>query len=246
MNALLSRPPGFWRVVWLLLSTSRRRALGRLAQQRAMMRQRVGRPSMNWAGLGFFVTVIVMLGLNIAGSFLVLRAVSGGERIDAERNGRVVVDRWFLEWVNHAERQTLNAIDRDREIDRILAPKYRSEAHYRAKEHGGNEEAIAARLRQTVASHRTGDFIEEDKAAGGLKSLPGMHTLAALLGSIALAWWAVMLVFQGEGMELDTLRRRHPIWERLFSHPVSPGPIFLGDPCQVGVDDPHVQPDRTR
>jgi len=65
MNALLSRPPGFWRVVWLLLAASRRRALGRLAQQRAMMRQRVGRPSMNWAGLGFFVTVIVMLGLKI-------------------------------------------------------------------------------------------------------------------------------------------------------------------------------------
>ena len=50
-----------------------------------------------------------------------------------------------------------------------------------------------------------------------------------MLGSLALFWWAVMLVFQGEGLELDLQRRRHPMWEWLFSHPAPPGAIFLAE-----------------
>ena len=40
---------------------------------------------------------------------------------------------------------------------------------------------------------------------------------------------AVMLVFQGEGLELDLQRRRHPMWEWLFTHPAPPGAIFLAE-----------------
>lgn len=50
-----------------------------------------------------------------------------------------------------------------------------------------------------------------------------------MLGSLGLLWWAVMLVFQGEGLELDLQRRRHPMWEWLFSHPLSSGAIFLSE-----------------
>ena len=38
-----------------------------------------------------------------------------------------------------------------------------------------------------------------------------------------------MLVLQGEGVELDVQRRRNPIWEWLFSHPVSSGAVFLAE-----------------
>jgi hypothetical protein len=50
-----------------------------------------------------------------------------------------------------------------------------------------------------------------------------------MLGSLALLWWTVMLVFQGEGVELDLQRRRHPMWEWLFSHPVPPGAVFFAE-----------------
>jgi membrane protease YdiL (CAAX protease family) len=50
-----------------------------------------------------------------------------------------------------------------------------------------------------------------------------------MLGSIMLLWWAGMLILQGEGLELDLQRRRHPMWEWLFSHPVQPGAIFLAE-----------------
>ena len=50
-----------------------------------------------------------------------------------------------------------------------------------------------------------------------------------MIGSLVLLWWLVMLVFQGEGLELDLQRRRHPMWEWLFSHPAPPGAIFLAE-----------------
>ena len=53
--------------------------------------------------------------------------------------------------------------------------------------------------------------------------------LPAMLGSVVLIWWGVMLVFQGEGVELDLQRRRHPMWEWLFSHPVPAGAVFLAE-----------------
>ncbi len=50
-----------------------------------------------------------------------------------------------------------------------------------------------------------------------------------MLGSIALLWWGLMLVMQGEGPELDVQRRRHPMWKWLFSHPVRPGAVFYAE-----------------
>ena len=38
-----------------------------------------------------------------------------------------------------------------------------------------------------------------------------------------------MLIFQSEGLELDTQRRRHPMWEWLFSHPAPAGAVFLAE-----------------
>jgi membrane protease YdiL (CAAX protease family) len=44
-----------------------------------------------------------------------------------------------------------------------------------------------------------------------------------------LLWWLVMIVFQGEGLELDIQRRRHPMWEWLLSHPVRPLAAFAAE-----------------
>jgi hypothetical protein len=38
-----------------------------------------------------------------------------------------------------------------------------------------------------------------------------------------------MLVCQGEGLELDAQRRRHPIWEWLLSHPVRPAAVIVAE-----------------
>lgn len=59
-----------------------------------------------------------------------------------------------------------------------------------------------------------------------------------MLGSLALLWWGIMLVFQGEGLELDLQRRRHPMWEWLFFHPVPPGAVYLVEMLSPIAADP--------
>jgi membrane protease YdiL (CAAX protease family) len=113
--------------------------------------------------------------------------------------------------------------------DHHIEPFYSSEARSLAERFGGNQAAIEKKLREAVRSHGTRDFITSNEASPGLSALLESGRLTAMLGSIILFWWAIMLVFQGEGLELDLQRRRHPMWEWLFSHPVSPGAVFLAE-----------------
>jgi membrane protease YdiL (CAAX protease family) len=71
--------------------------------------------------------------------------------------------------------------------------------------------------------------------------MPGRNLpLAYDLGLLMLIWWFVMVTFQGEGMELDTQRRRHPMWEWLLSHPVRPGAVFLAEMFAPLASNPNV------
>jgi hypothetical protein len=48
MSGFVSAPPGFWTTVWLLLVAARKRAVGRQLRQRQLLRQRAGKPAVNW------------------------------------------------------------------------------------------------------------------------------------------------------------------------------------------------------
>ncbi len=74
-----------------------------------------------------------------------------------------------------------------------------------------------------------GDFESEDQAASGLEQLGPARSLPALFGSLVLLWWGLMLATQGEGPELDVLRRRHVMWEWLLSHPIRTGAMFCAE-----------------
>ena len=64
----------------------------------------------------------------------------------------------------------------------------------------------------------------------GLMGVPGLNPVNVLvLATLVLIWWLITIIFQGEGLELDLQRRRHPMWEWLFSHPVRPGAVFLAE-----------------
>jgi membrane protease YdiL (CAAX protease family) len=84
-------------------------------------------------------------------------------------------------------------------------------------------------------------FVRETRAASFAGVLSRHATpLASLIGVIMLAWWFVMVTFQGEGVELDVQRRRHPMWEWLFSHPVRPGAVFLAEMIAPLSSNPNV------
>lgn len=73
------------------------------------------------------------------------------------------------------------------------------------------------------------NLVDHKLAQPGVTGLTQFGPLPALLASVVLLGWFVMLVFQGEGLELDLQRRRHPMWEWLFSHPVKPAAVFLAE-----------------
>jgi hypothetical protein len=132
-------------------------------------------------------------------------------------------------------------------------PDYISEAKRIAQETGGSQAILEQRLRETVRNHRLNDLITQDELRSGrqvrllISPNPKGEAFAgasgqssfkvpvatgrfpAFVGSLILFLWASMLVCQGEGLELDMQRRRHPMWEWLYSHPVPTSAIFFAE-----------------
>jgi membrane protease YdiL (CAAX protease family) len=303
MKSGLPKPTGFWTTVRLLLGASRKRAAGRRKRQQELLQSRAGKPSTDWSVLGFAFGILLMAILNVIAAFVVRSAVDSGERLEAERRGKTVVSRTFLDAAKTAAESYSKA-------DEYLAPFYSSESRRIAARYGGTQADIEQKLRDAVRTHGTlgfalavvpaerraaeqqgkmvvsgeffsavvwaetylyamanreldlycsseaqraadqyggskpvieqklrdavrqgniRDFISRTEASPGIAALGRVGPIPAMLGSVALLWWAVMLAFQGEGLELDLQRRRHPMWEWLFTHPVPSGAIFSAE-----------------
>ena len=217
MTAAGPSAAGFWATVALLLANSQKRAARR------------GHKNSDWREIVFVLAVLFVALVNILAALLVKAAVTSGERIEIERQGKVLVDQWFADKIREADAIARGSRWRLEAIDESLQPYYREEANRLAKQFGDDKDALADKLRATVQNRGTADFIELNRGAPGLLALPGFGVLPAMLGSIAMLWWSVMLIFHAGGLGLDTQRRRHPMWEWLFSHPVSAGAVFMAE-----------------
>jgi len=215
-------PPSFWRAVGMLLGAARKRAAGRQKRQQELLHHRARKSVFSWSWLGLVMAIVLTAAINGGAAFVVHFAVQAGERVDAEQCGKIVVSKWFLRDARGATAQVSSATD-------PLEAEYMREARRAAGDYGNAERVIEKKLRESVRRHGIQDLVGEDAAAPGLVALPKAGHIPALLGSIVLLWWCVMVVFQGEGLELDLQRRRHPMWEWLFSHPVAPGAIFMAE-----------------
>lgn len=209
--------PGFWRTVWLLLKVSRRRAGGRQSRQRQLLNNRRVNWAANLGSIGAILSLLFMLLLHGLAAFSVMTAVEAGQVARARQHGLIPVRQWFYNDAGTA-RQYI-----------VSDQSFRSEAEHIAHEDGGDEDAIEAQLRTLVARSGNRHLVPRDDAAPGLSALPRSGALASMLGSIILIWWFAMVVCQGEGLDLDLQRRRHPMWEWLLSHPIGAGAVFLAE-----------------
>lgn len=225
MKSQVPNPSGFWETVGLLLAAARQRAHGRRKRQGELLRHRSGRVTTDWDALGLVFTALAMIFVHGIAAFVIQSAVTSGERLDAEEKGKIVVSRYFLDVVNTS--LPLSTFPPDQSDQAIAAPYYSSEARKTAGSEGA-QQAAERRLRQAIRDHGARDFISADEAAPGISALPATG-VAPMLGSVMLIFWVAMLAFQGEGLELDLQRRRHPMWEWLFTHPVMPGAVFLAE-----------------
>ena len=219
-------PPGFWKTLLLLLGTARRRSSGRRTRQRELLNARSGKSATNWGSLGTLFTILFMIFLNVGAAWVVKMSVVFAERAEAELHGKIIVSRYFIDSVKEAENTHGSQPEL---IDQMLESRYSSEAQNIADRTDESEIKVERKLRDAVHAHGADDFVARADVTRGIAALAKLNGLPAMLGSAFLLLWAVMLVFQGEGLELDLQRRRHPMWEWLFSHPVKAGPVFLAE-----------------
>ncbi len=212
-------PPSFWETVRLLLSAAQRRSHGRRTRQQAVLYQRSSK-SANLEGFSFFFAILLMIGINIAAAFLIQLVVKESQRSEVEQSGKIVVSDSFF-----------GAIERYEEDPTPAMWEYECprEARSIAEDYGGSRTDVEQRLRVAIEEGGTRDLVAESKVSTGFVGLSLRSRLPGFLGSFVLLLWLSMLVFQGEGLDLDIQRRRHPIWEWLFSHPVRPAAVFLAE-----------------
>jgi hypothetical protein len=230
MSDTSSNKPYFWETVRLVLGVARKRGLGRKERQKQMLHRRTGSRSLGRnAGCLFFVmTLAFAMIVNVLAAFLVGMAVDAGEHLEIQRMGKIEVSADFYREATRAEQQAAEA---EPPLDRSQVPlDYASEARRIHDDYGGDAGVIETQLRAKFERHGTKDFVTYSKlAAFKLAFLAASRPLPAMLGSWVLIAWFVMLVCQGEGLDLDVQRRRDPIWEWLFSHPAPPGAVFLAE-----------------
>ena len=190
------------------------------------MNHRAKKSTTNWSALGVFLSVLMMAAVNIMAAFAINIAVEAAQRAASslQHSGKIIVSQEFYDSVNRILEPARPGVP-----NRAQFPNYASEAKRIARREGGSAKEIEKRLIDSTALHGTDNFVSEDEAVPGLSGLPNSGRLPALLGSAILFLWFAMLVFQGEGLELDIQRRRHPMWEWLYSHPIPTGAIFLAE-----------------
>jgi hypothetical protein len=192
--------PGFWETVRLLLSVARKRAVGRRKRQNQLLSNRGARGSAGWGVLGFAAFVVFGAVINLFAGILVIEAVRSGDRLELERNGKIVISNRFLREATQAETEVQASpeiLDREH-----VALNYAAEAKRIADEYGGDKAAIELKLRISFEDHGTEDFVPTPDSSA-FAALATSGRLPQMLGSLVLLWWFVMLVCQGEGLELD-------------------------------------------
>jgi membrane protease YdiL (CAAX protease family) len=219
--------PTFWGTVRLLLGASRKRSDGRRMRQQQLMQNRSAGRATDWSGVGFALFVVFMFVLNGFAAFVLQLSVETAQRVEVERQGKIVVSASFLRFAEKMAYAPWSSPDYSSNL--LHSSAYEDEAKRISKEYGGSPSAIEQKLRDAVQNRGTMDLVTTHAATPGLKALALTGAFPAMIGSLVLLWWGVMLAFQGEGLEMDTQRRRHPMWEWLFSHPVQPGAVFLAE-----------------
>ncbi|MDF7797887.1 CPBP family intramembrane metalloprotease [Pontiellaceae bacterium B1224] len=218
---------GFFRTLKLLLVTARRRAAGRALRQRQLTNQRTGSQSDSLRVLGFIGMLFIMGMVHCMAGYSIQRYTQEAQRYDAEQTGSIVVSQHFY-------RRLVEFKNADQDIEWPLFLEkndywLENEAENREEAYGGTEQKHRAFLEKAAQERPLEDFTSRSKIRPGLKEIGASNPFVLTVGSLIFIWWLMMLIFQGEGLELDIQRRRHPMWEWLLSHPVHPGAVFLAE-----------------
>ena len=243
-----SLPTSSWNVFKALWHASRRRAVGRQLRQAQLMHRKTSGGGDPVGSIGNFLAYVFMVVLHGALAWMAIDAAKVATWLQIETQGMATVGPSFAfrtfpvveqalakakedvrrgggDVVAHEKALTKAQFGYDNYVDRIVS----SGGRWRARHMGGSENEQEVWLRKHIKSRGSeGLYLEGDPK-------PVLHELAVgqtafwSVASFLIAWWLLMMVFQGEGLELDVQRRRHPMWEWLLSHPVRPVAAFSAE-----------------
>src|SRR5580692_619225 len=103
MSTESERKPTFWGTVALLLAATRKRSAGRRARQQQLLQNRSAGKGTDWSGLGSALFGIFMIALNGIAAGVLTTSVDAAQRVEIQRQGKIVVSGSFLELVNQIQ-----------------------------------------------------------------------------------------------------------------------------------------------
>ncbi len=224
----------FWQTTRLIWSFARRRAAGRKAHQAALL-SRKSKNSGNVStgeSLGCFATIgMIFFAAVMQAVFgqIVGTSVTTAMRVNAERDGRMAISANAYETLADAERhRPANAAPNSIGHDQIYTAAMQSYAEApkrNPRRFVEYEEELARHYR----ANGLAGFVTVDTSSAAVKNLDRWPPMAFAVVGIGILFWLAMLVCQGEGLEFDVQRRRHPVWEWLLSHPVRPSAVLVAE-----------------
>ncbi len=228
MNLLPPTPN--WHVFRLLWKAARRRVIGRQARQRAIMRQKNGSSANPLGCLTSLLMIGVMALVHGALGWMLVSTLKTAQIVTLERNGQLVVSNYLARDLDRLadpeDLPTKESWRTSRTREELNDEFIHDVGREREAEMGGTIQSNLAFVESHLQKYGPFGFVLERDVARLAGNQPVVWWPAA--GFIIL-WWLVMIVFQGEGLELDIQRRRHPMWEWLQSHPVRPVTAFAAD-----------------
>lgn len=251
------KPLGWLALVWLLLTTARRRARARM--RAAAARRRAGVPGLVYA---FALLGSLIFQIIIATSFVSL--VNIATQLDQVHDDKIEISAFVFDRMisedkfqrdNEIYKKSLaeisnsgnpddaqatrnakwlqTALENSIESKKSLSKAFDYEASNLARNNGGSEDEWHRQLTQTYASKGSAGFASEARVSFKAPS----RTAYAVLTLLLVGWW-VSLVLQGEGMALDVSRRRHPMWEWYLGFPIPQSAVFTAEALAPIVSSP--------
>ncbi len=181
-----------------------------------MARQRRG------VNLGFGLVLLLFIGAQagIAGVLIWITQMAGIVRFEQQHPMIAISHQAYDGLRGHGD---VSAKDAE--------PVLQREASDLAHARGGSTDDWGRPLHERFAAHGIAGFVDEDTLNWPNQDTGGLLTL------LLLTWW-LGLVLQGDGGQVNTMQRRHPMWEWYLGFPVPQSAVFVAEALTPAMSQP--------
>jgi membrane protease YdiL (CAAX protease family) len=230
-------PTRNWQVFKLLWQAARRRAAGRRKRQRELMHRKTGSTTNSLGCLATVVMAVFMGIVHLALGWMLVDTLNVVPLATAEQNGKLAIPAYLNDELLSLQRDAgieeqvwepgTGKLGSRVRLDFSLHQFASQVARWKKSQTGGTTEHFEPLVEQQYRLHGAAGFVVLEKLS--LRHPQQIPAGFWVVASLVMLWWLTMMVFQGEGLEMDVQRRRHPMWEWLLSHPVRPVAAFAAE-----------------